>query len=112
MEKSQNPQGPLHRLADGKLKATVWENEGKDGVYHTVTLAKTYEDRDGQLRDSHSFTGGELLRIAELARESHGVIRDIRREQSRERKEARDNSQEPRRDDVVSERDSRPKRFR
>lgn len=72
---------PLTTLRDGRLKMTVWENTDDKGVhYHTVTPAKTYEDRNGKLQDSHSFSAGELLRLAELSREAHGVIRDVRRD--------------------------------
>ena len=50
---------PLDTLRDGRLKATTWENVNeKNETYHSVTLAKTYEDRNGNLQDSHSFSGG------------------------------------------------------
>lgn len=88
---------PVETLRDGRLKATTWENEGKDGNYYTVTLAKIYEDKNGQLQDSHSFTGSELLRIAELARESHALIRDLRRDRSVERMEAPEQTATPQR---------------
>ena len=76
---------PLETLRDGRLKATVWENQGENGSYHTVTLAKVYEGKDGQLQETSSFSAGELLRVAELARESHGLIRDLRRDHSLDR---------------------------
>lgn len=86
---------PVETFRDSKLKASVWRNEGKEGPYYTVTLAKTYEDRNGRLQDSHSFTGGELLRVAELAREAHSFVRDIKREHSLDRK---NHQQEPQHD--------------
>lgn len=85
MEKTPIPNQPLETLRDGRLKATLWENRSDNGIYHTVTLAKTYEDKDGQLKETHSFTGSELLRIAELVRESHGLIRSLRRDLNQER---------------------------
>ncbi|MEM7667964.1 MAG: hypothetical protein AAF317_02290 [Pseudomonadota bacterium] len=76
---------PTETLRDGSLKATVWENQNDKGEsFFSVTLAKTYEDRDGKLKDGHSFSQSDLLRIAELAREAHGVVRDIRRERAQE----------------------------
>lgn len=91
---------PLDTLRDGRLKATIWENVNeKNETYHSVTLAKTYEDRNGKLQDSHSFSGGELLRVAELAREAHSFIRGVRRDLAHERQ-----TQQP-----VQE--NRPRRF-
>ena len=96
---------PVATFRDGRLHAKVWENDGSDGSYHTVTLAKTYEDRNGQLQDSHSFTGSEALRVAELAREAHAHMRQLRREQSVERKQ---DERPPKGPDP----DPRPPRFR
>lgn len=76
---------PIETLRDGRLKATLWENQGENGPYHTVTLAKVYEGKDGQLQETSSFSAGELLRVAELARESHGLIRDLRRDHALDR---------------------------
>ncbi|MEM7060253.1 MAG: hypothetical protein AAF557_21950 [Pseudomonadota bacterium] len=99
---------PLDTLRDGRLKATVWENQNESGeTYHTVSLAKTYEDRNGKLQDSHSFSGSELLRVAELAREAHGVIREVRREIAQERNAER--SAAPQGQPV---REDQPSRFR
>jgi len=89
-----NKPTPVETLRDGRLKATTWENQGQDGPYYSVTLAKTYEDKNGRLQDSHSFTGSELLRIAELARESHVLIRDLRRERAQDRSRERDQKPE------------------
>ena len=69
---------PAMTLRDGSLKAVIWENEGEKGPYFSTQLAKTYEDRDGKLRDTHSFSGTELLRVAELARQAYGASNELR----------------------------------
>lgn len=99
---------PIDTLRDGRLKATIWENVNEQNdTYHSVTLAKTYEDRNGKLQDTASFSAGELLRVAELAREAHSVIRDMRRERAHEvRAERNTNSRER------PSREERPSRFR
>lgn len=85
---------PVDTLRDGALKATVWENQSDKGeTYFSVTLAKTYEDRNGALQDGHSFTQNDLLRVAELAREAHALTRDLRRERVQEQKQ--DRGQQP-----------------
>lgn len=81
---------PIETLRDGRLKATIWENHSDSGAYHTVALAKVYEDRDGKLQETSSFSAGELLRVGELAREAHGLIRDLRRAHNLERTNERE----------------------
>ena len=76
---------PVETFRDGRLKATVWQNESEKGVYHSVSLAKIFEDQSGKLRETNSFSAGELLRVAELARESHAFVRDVNRSRSVER---------------------------
>jgi hypothetical protein len=105
MDRSSTPNKPVQDFKDGRLKATVWANEGENGTYHAVTLSKIYEDKEGRLQESHSFTGSELLRIAELAREAHAFTRDLRRETTVERQSER----APER--AEPSRDARPKRF-
>ncbi|MEM9840249.1 MAG: hypothetical protein AAF830_13980 [Pseudomonadota bacterium] len=71
---------PIETLRDGNLKASVWENQGEKGPYFTVTLAKTYKDEQGSYRDTQSFTGTEILRVAELGRVAYHLTNDLRRE--------------------------------
>ncbi len=76
---------PEFVVRDGALKATIWENRGEKRDYHTVTFAKTYEDPDGNLKDTNTFYQSELLRIAELGRETYGMINDLKRELAQSR---------------------------
>ena len=63
----QYNKGPADVLRDGALKATIWENDGEKGRYYNTTLAKTFEDRSGNLRDTHSFSNHEqLLKLAKI----------------------------------------------
>ena len=80
MDYKDDTQGnrPAQTLRDGPLKAVIWENEGEKGPYFSTTLAKTYEDRDGNLRDTHSFSGSDLLRVAELARQAYTASNELR----------------------------------
>lgn len=71
---------PVSVLRDGNLKATTWRNEGENGPYFSTTFSRTWKDASGEYQDSHSFSGGELLRISELAKEAYGDIREFRRE--------------------------------
>ena len=58
---------PIETLRDGSLKATIWKNFGDRGNYYSVQLARSYTDDGGDWKESNSFIGDELLRIARLA---------------------------------------------
>ena len=73
-------QPPAETLRDGNIKATIWENEGEKGPFFAVTIAKTYTDRDGNLRDTQSFSGTDLLRVAELSRAAYARTNELRQE--------------------------------
>lgn len=76
---------PEETFKDGVLKATVWRNESENGVYHSTKLSRAYQDQDGNWRDSSNFAQSDLLNIAELAREAHQYIKDVKREHSQSR---------------------------
>lgn len=116
MDRTTTSNAPLETFRDGRLKATVWENTGDNGPYHTVTLAKVYEDREGKLQETNSFTGSELLRVAELAREAHAFTKDLKREHALERQADRSGERPAERAAAREEasrggRESRPQRF-
>ncbi|WP_300057275.1 hypothetical protein [uncultured Roseobacter sp.] len=96
---------PLATYRDGRLKATLWQNENRDGdTYYTVNLAKVYEDRHGKLQETSSFSDTEILRIAELGKEARTHALQLKREQTIERhqRQAHDHEQGS----------GRPRRFR
>lgn len=76
---------PEETIRDGNLKATIWRREGNDHDYFTTDFAKTYEDQNGQLKDTRSFYGTELLRVSELARNAHHRNAELRREEIQDR---------------------------
>lgn len=71
---------PADVLRDGNLKATIWRNEGENGVTYATAFARTYKAGDGTYRESNSFTGTELLRVSELARKAYDRTGELRRE--------------------------------
>lgn len=104
MDRTSMPNEPVTTLRDGRLKATLWQNENRDGeTYHTVKLAKTYEDKDGRLQDTSSFSESELLRVSELVLEMRREMLNRRRERSKDRAQDKSRDERPR--------SARPKRF-
>ena len=85
---------PADTLRDGALKATIWENDSENGSFHNTVLAKTYEDKEGNLRDSHSFGTNDLLRVSELARGAYSRIGELKREASQEQTQGQQTDQD------------------
>ena len=79
---------PAETLRDGNLKAAIWENIHEDRTTHTVQFRRAYRGSDGQLRETDTFFGNDLLRLSRLAEKSYdalGRLRDNSREQTREK---------------------------
>ena len=57
---------PIDTIRDRSLKATIWKNTSEKGDFYSVEFSRTYKDGE-TFKDSHSFTGTELLRISRLA---------------------------------------------
>lgn len=90
---SNQNNSPEDTLRDGSIKATIWRNEGDKGPYYTTTLARTYEDRSGKVKDSQSFSSGDLLKVGELARQAYHRSGELRREYARAQNQDRDQGQ-------------------
>lgn len=58
---------PVETLRDGAIKAAIWKNESENGPFFAVTFARTYRNGDGELHDTDSFSGSQLLRLARIA---------------------------------------------
>ena len=73
---------PADNLRDGSLKATIWGNvrtgDGEPRTIYSVTFSRTYQDGNGNYRDSDSFSGSELLRIARLADQAYTRIEALK----------------------------------
>lgn len=78
-----DPKRPEATLRDGSVKASIWRNEGDSGAFRSTTFARTYEDRDGNPRDTNSFAGTDLLKVSELSRQAYNKSRVLDREERR-----------------------------
>ncbi len=78
---------PIETIRDDDLKASIWENEGKNGIYFTTTFAKTYQDKKTEkLRDTDAFNNSDLLKVSELARQAYSRTNELRKELKEELK--------------------------
>lgn len=85
---TNTPRRPEETLREGPLKAAIWRNDGENGAYHSVTVARTYKDRDGNLQDTQSFRPKDMLGLSELARQAHHTAQDRDRELFKERRQS------------------------
>jgi len=76
-----NKNRPVETLRDGALKAAIWKNEGEKGAFFNVTFARTYKDAKGNLKDTDSFSGSQLLRLARLADQAYARTRELGQEE-------------------------------
>lgn len=90
----QDASGPADVLRDGNIKATIWKNERENGPSYNTTFARTWQDESGAYRDSHSFSGTELLRVSELARGAYARTNELRHEHTQQHDKARDLEEE------------------
>ena len=52
----------------GQVQATIWGNEGQNGVYNTVTFKRSYKDPEGHWKDVSGFRTNDLSDVAILTR--------------------------------------------
>lgn len=79
---------PADVIRDGNLKASIWRNEGENGLTYATVIARTYRAENGSWHEVNSFSGAELLRVSELARKAYDRTGELRREDT-ERSEER-----------------------
>ncbi len=65
---------PAHKIRDGRLSATIWANQTKEGAtIYSVSFSRLYSVGD-RVRDSTSFSRDDLLRVAKLDSEAHSWV--------------------------------------
>ncbi|MEM9494976.1 MAG: hypothetical protein AAGA09_03150 [Pseudomonadota bacterium] len=115
-ERSQNGNGrgdgPVETIRDGALKASIWRNEGENGPYFSTKLAKTYEDRNGDLKDAQSFSNGDLIKLSELTRRAYVRANELYREARHEYGREHDDRQNRNQRDYRESRQSRSRQSR
>jgi hypothetical protein len=58
---------PLKNYRAGQVQATIWENEGTNGNYNTISFKRSYKDKDGKWVDVQSFRTNDLSDLCLLA---------------------------------------------
>jgi len=87
MSKEKNR--PEMVINDGAIKATIWKRDSSKGSFYATNFTKTYKDHDGNFQNSQSFSGTDLLKISELAKQSYQASRDLYYMQSHDEQESK-----------------------
>lgn len=75
-EKKNNE--PVDRVRIGRIEAAIWKNRGENGAWHSVTLSRSYKDKDGELQSTESISGTDLLLAAEVMRTAFQRCRELK----------------------------------
>ena len=59
---------PLKNYRAGQVQATIWENEGTNGNYNTISFKRSYKNQDGKWVDVQRFRANDLSDLAILVR--------------------------------------------
>lgn len=52
----------------------MWQHQGQEGAWFSVTIARSYTDDKGEWHASNSYGMDDLLVVAELARQAWGWV--------------------------------------
>lgn len=67
---------PIHKLRDGTVQASVWENTREDGrPFYGVSFTRRYRDAAGEWHDSDNYSGGDLLKLQRLIGEAYDFVK-------------------------------------
>ena len=76
---------PVHEVKFGRVRATIWANEGESGLWHTVKFSRLYKSKEGKWQDSDGFSRDDLPLLMKAADGAHSwLYRSAWREESGE----------------------------
>lgn len=65
---------PVNEFKVGRVRAAVWSNESEEGTWHTVTFSRLYKDKEGNWKDSTSFSRDDLPLLMKAADQAHTFL--------------------------------------
>jgi hypothetical protein len=81
-EERQEPgthKGPAYKVRFGRVEAAVWCRELEEGrVAYSVTLQRSYQDKDGKWQRTASLDESDMLPAAEALREVYSWVQKNR----------------------------------
>jgi len=76
MENEKRPSPPLKKFRAGNISATVWLNHVKDGEgeYKTISLERTYKDKEGAWKHSSSLRAMDLPKASLVLQKAYEFL--------------------------------------
>ncbi len=78
---------PVATLRVSDCSASIWAREhvvqGTPKTFYSVTLERSYKDRDGSWKYTRSFDADSLGAVANLCQQAEGTIRDLQQDAAR-----------------------------
>ena len=72
---------PIHVLRDGRLKVAIWKVDTGNG-FLTASVARAYQDKQGEWQERASFSLYELGRVIVLLEEAKVFMEKARSERN------------------------------
>ncbi len=64
---------PIHEIKEGRVRAAIWANDGKNGTRHTVTLQRLYK-QEGTWKRATSFYADDVPLLTTVLTEAQRWI--------------------------------------
>lgn len=89
-EKSDRGNKPVDILRDGALKVSIFRNRGEHGDSYAMEGRRIWTDKQtNEIRESHSLSGSEPLRMAHLLTKGHDRVAGLREQDKKREQSAR-----------------------
>ena len=80
---------PIKRFSDRLLSVCVWKNKGisRDGEeteFHTVSVSRSYKDRNGEFKNTNSLRPDDLPAVRELLQQAENFLNESSTEMEEE----------------------------
>jgi hypothetical protein len=72
---TKNP--PIHKIQNGRVQASIWEQTSEKGNFLSVTFKIGYQ-KDGEWKDGHSYQAHELETLIDTAIDAKEWMRQHR----------------------------------
>jgi hypothetical protein len=75
---TETKKAPVDKIRAGSVSASIWENVTEKGTRTSVTVQRSYKDKDGKWRNVDSYSGPELLELAHVALKAYDRLNEAR----------------------------------
>ena len=75
---TENKKAPVDRIRAGSVTASIWENVTEKGTRTSVTVQRSYKDKDGKWHNIDNYSGPELLELAHVALKAYDRLNEAR----------------------------------